>query len=183
MTPAIDITQMGLSDVAILHKVCGDLYSQNFHNHWDEGGLEKYIDKVFGVEILNTELSGNNIQYYIALADQRPVGFMKLNLFSNLPGMDMKKGMELEKMYILPARKRMKIGTRLLDVAFDVAKSNHTEIFWLSVIDRNPEAISFYEKAGFKFHSKIRVDYPKFREELKGMWRMYLEVPRVKAPV
>jgi diamine N-acetyltransferase len=70
----------------------------------------------------------------------------------------------------------MKIGKRLLDVAFNIAGSAKKEIFWLSVIDTNREAISFYEKAGFKFHSKTKLSYPKFKEELKGMWRMYLEL-------
>jgi hypothetical protein len=32
--------------------------------------------------------------------------------------------------------------------------------------------MAFYEKAGFRRHSTMRVGYPKFREELKGMWRM-----------
>ena len=101
---------------------------------------------------------------------------MKINLFSNLPDLDMEKGIELDKIYILPQLKGMQIGKRLLDVAFDIAKSHKKEIFWLSVIDTNREAISFYEKAGFKFHSKTQLNYPKFKEELKGMWRMYFEV-------
>ena len=102
---------------------------------------------------------------------------MKINLLSNLPGLEMEKGAELEKIYILPEFKRMKIGKRLLDLALDIAANNKKDIFWLSVIDTNQEAISFYEKAGFKFHSKTRLYYPKFKEELKGMWRMYFELP------
>ena len=35
---------------------------------------------------------------------------------------------------------------------------------------------NFYEKIGFKFHSQTQLDYPKFKEELKGMQRMYLEL-------
>jgi ribosomal protein S18 acetylase RimI-like enzyme len=183
MTPNIDIQQMKLSDLATLHKVCIEVYSQNFYKHWDEGGLEQYINKVFGLDRLKIELSDKNIQYYVVFINQEPVAFMKINLFSNLPGFDMEKGIELDKIYILPQLKGMKIGKRLLDVAFDIANSNKKEIFWLSVIDTNREAISFYEKAGFRFHSKTRLEYPKFKEELKGMWRMYFEIPGKKNPV
>jgi ribosomal protein S18 acetylase RimI-like enzyme len=182
MTPDIDIQQMKLSDLATLQKVCCEIYSQNFYNHWDEGGLEQYINKVFGVDTLKIELSDKNIQYYLAFINQEPVAFMKINLFSNLPGLDMNKGIELDKIYILPQFKGTKIGKRLLDVAFDIANNNKKEILWLSVIDTNQEAISFYEKAGFKFHSKTQLDYPKFKEELKGMWRMYFELPGHKNP-
>ena len=183
MVPDIDIQQMELINLATLQRACCEIYSQNFYSHWDEGGLEQYLEKVFGVDTLEIELSGNSIQYYIAFVSERPVAFMKINLFSNLPGLDMEKGIELDKIYILPQFKGMKIGKRLLDVAFDIANSNKKEIFWLSVIDTNREAISFYEKAGFKFHSKTRLNYPKFKEELKGMWRMYFELTGRKTVV
>ena len=188
MTPDIDIQQMKLSDLATLHKVCCEVYTQNFYKHWYEGGLEQYLNKEFGVDILKIELFQVYLVrlgglYYVAFINQEPVGFMKINLLSNLPGHDMEKGIELDKIYILPQHKGVKIGKRLLDIAFDIATSNKKEIFWLSVIDTNREAISFYEKAGFKFHSKTRLDYPKFKEELKGMWRMYFELPGYKTLV
>ena len=176
MTQNIEIKQQKLCDVDLLHKFCCEVYSQNFSSHWNEGGLEDYLEKVFGTGSLKAELSGSSVQYYMAFANQEPVGFMKLNLWSNLPGLDIEKGMEIDKVYILQEFKGMKIGKRLLDVAFDIAKINTKEICWLSVIDTNLEAISFYEKAGFKFHSRTLLNYPKFREELKGMWRMYLEI-------
>ena len=182
MIPDIDVQQMKLSDLEILHGFCCDVYSQNFYNHWDDDGLEQYINKVFGVDTLKRELSDKNIQYYMAFINHEPAGFMKINLFSNLPGLDSQACIELDKIYILPQFKGKKIGKRLLDVAFDAAKYHKKEIFWLSVIDTNEEAISFYEKAGFKFHSKTRLDYPKFKDDLKGMWRMYFELPGHKSP-
>ena len=177
MIPDIDVQQMKLSDLEILHGFCCDVYSLNFYNHWNDDGLEQYINKVFGVDTLKRELSDKNIQYYMAFINLEPAGFMKINLFSNLPGLDSQACIELDKIYILPQFKGKKIGKRLLDVAFDIAMNHKKEIFWLSVIDTNEEAISFYEKAGFKFHSKTRLDYPKFKDELKGMWRMYFELP------
>jgi ribosomal protein S18 acetylase RimI-like enzyme len=183
MAPDIEIQQIRLSDLETLHKACCEIYTQNFSEHWNEDGLEQYINKVFGIDTLDIELADKNIQYYMAFIKQEPVAFMKINLFSNLPGLDMEKGIELDKIYILPQFKGMKIGKRLLEVAFNIAGSAKKEIFWLSVIDTNREAISFYEKAGFKFHSKTKLSYPKFKEELKGMWRMYLELPAHKTPV
>ena len=41
MTSAIDIGKMKSSDLATLHKICCEAYSQNFYHHWEEGGLEK----------------------------------------------------------------------------------------------------------------------------------------------
>jgi ribosomal protein S18 acetylase RimI-like enzyme len=176
MPPVIDIRLMESSDLTMLHTACCEAYIQNFYDHWEEGGLENYVNKVFGIELLRNELADERIQYYVAFIDNEPVAFMKLNLFSNLPGLDIKKGLELDKIYILPKFKGMKIGKKLLGIAFDIAKDFKREILWLAVIDTNLEGISFYEKSGFKFHSKTILEYPKFKEELKGMWRMYIEV-------
>jgi len=176
MQPDTGVRQMKSSDIATLHKICCEAYSQNFYDHWEEGGLENYMSKVFGIDILKEELADEKIQYHVAFINKEPVAFMKLNLFSNLPGLGINKGLELDKIYVLPKFKGMKIGKKLLGLAFDIAKDFKREILWLAVIDTNVEAISFYEKSGFKFHSKTILEYPKFKEELKGMWRMYIEV-------
>jgi hypothetical protein len=144
MAPNIDIQLMQPENLQLLHAICCDAYSQNFAHHWEEGGLENYLGDVFGIEKLRTELLNNGIQYYVAFVEEQPVAFMKLNLASNLPGLATEEGIELDKVYLLPAT----------------------------------EAISFYEKIGFKLHSQLRINYPKFKEELKGMWRMFFELDR-----
>ena len=81
MTPYISIQQMKSPDLATLHKICCEAYSQNFYHHWDEGGLDNYVNKVFGIDTLKAELSDKHIQYYVAFINQEPVAFMKINLF------------------------------------------------------------------------------------------------------
>lgn len=159
-----------------LHAICCDAYNQNFADHWEDGGLQNYLEDAFGIEKLKTELLNNSIRYYVAFIEEQPVAFMKLNLASNLPGLSADDGIELDKIYILPIYKGKGIGKILLDKAFETASINKKNVFWLCVIDTNKEAISFYEKTGFKLHSKTRIDYPKFKDELKGMWRMLFEL-------
>lgn len=176
MSHPVDIRLMLPEDLSILYKISREAYSFNFGHHWEEGGLEEYMDKVFGREVLAAELEDPSIQYYVAFVDRQPVAFMKLNLHSNLPGADPEKGIELDKLYILPDYKGLGIGSRFMDLAFRVAGELGKETFWLAVIDTNAAAMAFYEKAGFRRHSTMRVSYPKFREELKGMWRMVADL-------
>lgn len=138
MIPNIDIQLIQPENLQLLHTICCDAYSQNFAHHWEEGGLENYLDDTFGIEKLRAELLNDSINYYVAFTEEQPVAFMKLNLASNLPGLNADEGIELDKVYILPAFKGKRIG--------------------------------------FKLHSKTRIDYPKFKDELKGMWRMFLEL-------
>ena len=172
MSHPVDIRLMQPEDLDTLYKISRDAYSFNFSHHWEEGGLAEYMDKVFGLETLAAELAEPAIHYYVAFVEQEPVAFMKLNLHSNLPGADPGKGIELDKLYILPKYKGYGIGRQFVELAFRVAENLGKETFWLAVIDTNAAAMAFYEKAGFRKHSPMRVGYPKFREELKGMWRM-----------
>jgi hypothetical protein len=84
MPPVIDIRLMESPDLTTLHTACCETYIQNFHDHWEEGGLENYVSEVFGIELLKNELADEKIQYYVAFINNEPVAFMKLNLFSNL---------------------------------------------------------------------------------------------------
>ena len=90
----------------------------------------------------------------MAFINHEPAGFMKINLFSNLPGLDSRAGIELDKIYILPQFKGKKIGKRLLDVAFDIAMNHKKEIFWLSVIDTNRKRFHFMRRQGLNIIAK-----------------------------
>jgi ribosomal protein S18 acetylase RimI-like enzyme len=178
MEDLITTRLMRPADLHTLRSICIDAYSQNFGHHWTEGGLAEYLDKVFAADGMARELADPQIRYYVAFMADEPVAFMKLNLYSNLPGAPQENGIELDKLYILPDCKGQKIGARMMELAFGVAEMTGKDSFWLAVIDTNAPAIAFYEKYGFRFHSTTRVSYPKFREELKGMWRMQAPIKK-----
>jgi ribosomal protein S18 acetylase RimI-like enzyme len=202
MQDPLIIRLMQPADLDTLQSICRSAYSQNFGHHWQEGGLSDYLEKVFGTDTLAAELADPHVRYYVAFREQgpvagaaggesgaaggkpppaEPVAFMKLNLCPTLPGALPEKGIELDKLYILPQCKGQNIGGRLMDLAFRVAETAGKDSFWLAVIDSNTAAIAFYEKYGFRFHSTTRVSYSKFREELKGMWRMRAQLKKVAA--
>ena len=79
---------------------------------------------------------------------------------------------ELEKIYIHPASKGTGIGQQLLDRLFEHATEKSSGLIWLKVIETNGAAQQFYTRNGFEFYKKTRLDAPKFKEELRGMWIM-----------
>lgn len=178
MSHPITIRLMQREDLDTLYLVCREAYSQNFQHHWNQGGLEGYLEKVFGRTILAAELADPDIRYYVAFQQAKPVAFIKINLNSNLPGAPPEAGVELDKLYILPDCQGLKIGGSLIDLVFQAARTMDKQVCWLAVLDTNKPAIAFYERYGFRFHSTTRVGYPGFREELRGMWRMRLEIKK-----
>ena len=53
----------------------------------------------------------------------------------------------------------------------DKLRKQKKTILFLDVLDTNESAVSFYEKLGFKFHSKTKVGDEHFKEELNGLNR------------
>lgn len=164
-----------ITDIIDLKKICIDAYSKNFHNHWNDGGLEWYLDKEFSTERLKSDLGDESTEYYFIEHQLKSVGFIKIRNNSNT-NLSIENGVELEKIYVLPECKGMGIGKlalrRIIKRTEELCKKN----LFLCVIDTNVNAISFYKKLGFEFHSKTTLDIPYFKEELKGMNRMVKEL-------
>jgi ribosomal protein S18 acetylase RimI-like enzyme len=159
-------------DLKLLFNVCRQSYAENFAHHWNEGGLDWYLEKVYGVEGIKSDLVNSDINYFMAFFDNEPAGFMKLHLNSDLLNHPPGSGMEIEKIYFRPQFQGKGIGKKLMTVALEVGRKLRKEIIWLGVIDTNENAIEFYKKMGFEIHDRTTLDLPSFKEELKGMWRM-----------
>lgn len=161
-------------DVQVLYSVCRQSYIQSFADHWVEGGLPWYLDKVYGMDVLLSDLKNADINYFISYYEGVPAGFMKVKLNSPLSSKISGNHLEIEKLYFLEKYKRRGLGKRMIASVRQMAEDRSISVIWLAVIDSNVSAISFYENIGFRFFDKTRLEIPYFKDELRGMWRMLL---------
>jgi len=174
----ISIRRANEKDAQLLYSVCRQSYIQSFADHWVEGGLAWYLEKVYGMDVLQSDLKNADINYFISYYEGEPVGFMKVKLNSPLSTKISGKHLEIEKLYFLEEYKRRGLGKRMIDSVKQMAKDHGIKVIWLAVIDSNISALAFYENSGFKFFDKTRLEIPYFKDELRGMWRMLLEIGR-----
>ena len=171
----MSIRKADTNDAALLFSVCRQSYIESFADHWNEGGLAWYLDRVYGLDVLERDLRSRRINYFIAYYDNVPAGFMKLKFNSPLTDKLDGKHLEIEKLYFLEKYQRKGLGQELISTARQLAKDLDIDVIWLGVIDSNASAISFYERNGFKFFDRIRLQIPFFKDELRGMWRMIIQ--------
>lgn len=162
-------------DLPALKEICADAYAKNFYHHWNENGLEWYLEREFDEEKLNADLANCQLEYYFIMYHENPAGFVKIRYNATFDRIN-NKAVELEKIYVLPEFKGMGIGKAALSEIIKSLKKQGIKTLFLSVIDSNTNAITFYEKQGFAWHSNIRFDLPYFKEELKGMHRMVIDI-------
>ncbi len=141
--------------------------------------MELYLELEFNTSQLNSELADDDFEYHFVQKNGENIGFIKVNYKSSdeLTELD---NCELEKIYILPKYSGMGYGKMVMNEIINRIRQKGKKIFFLRVIDTNRNAIVFYEKFGFEFHGKTRLEVPHFREELRGMNRMYLKLDREK---
>jgi diamine N-acetyltransferase len=171
----ISVRRADEKDVQLLYVVCRQSYIQSFADHWVEGGLAWYLDKVYGMDVLQSELKNADINYFISYYEGVPAGFMKVKLNSPLSTQIRGNHLEIEKLYFLEKYKRKGLGKRMIARVRQMAEDLGANVIWLAVIDSNLSAITFYENIGFRFFDKTRLEIPYFKDELRGMWRMLLE--------
>ena len=171
----IALKKAALNDIMALKEICTNAYARNFHHHWNENGLEWYLEKEFGDERLKADLANCNLAYFFIMYDEKPIGFVKIRVNAEFNGKQ-NEAAELEKIYVLPEFKGMGLGKSALAEIIKTLKLQGKKILFLCVIDTNANAIAFYNKLGFNFHSTTQLELPYFKEELKGMHRMVLEI-------
>ncbi len=169
------LKKASIDDKLELQKICTRSYTEVFANHWTGNGLELYLEQQFGDSRLNLELVNPDYEYFFIKKDDENIGFVKMN-YKTSEELSELDNCELDKIYILPKYSGMGIGKMAMSKIIEIIKQKGKMLFFLCVIDENKSAIAFYEKLGFEFHSKTRLDVPNFREELRGMNRMCLRL-------
>ena len=130
----MELKRASLEDINELKKICIDAYYVNFHNHWNEGGLKWYLDKEFSITRLKRDLRDKNINYYLINSKEKTVGFVKTKN-NSLPNLPIEDGIEIEKIYVLPAFKGMGIGKLTVNEIIKKTKELGKKILFLCVLD------------------------------------------------
>ncbi len=146
----LEIRKATVNDSTTLALLAQITFKEAFGHFWsDRETLKKYFKKTFAVEKMRSSLEKENNVFWIAFADELPVGYAKLKKYSPFEKLEDKRPAQLQKIYILNQYIGHKIGTQLQDVLFDEVRKLNIKSLWLVVWDENDKGIRFYERHGF----------------------------------
>jgi len=156
----MEIKQIKKTDLPALR----DLAERTFRDAWqhmnDPEPFEAYCREHFTVEKLAAEHAVSDSEFYFVVLDGQPVAYLKLNLHrlpnghssDDLQSSDEWPGqaLQLERIYVLQDVQGQRIGERLLEFTEARARDTGSTWVWLSVWQKSPRTIRFYEKSGFE---------------------------------
>ena len=128
-------------------------YASFSHNNTPEN-MEAYTSKAYSRDQLWRELNDVRSEHYFLKDDDKPIGFLKLNLAGAQSDINDPHSLEIQRIYVDMRYQSKGLGAKLLHHAIERAKALGLDYIWLGVWEHNPDAIRFYERHGFEIFGK-----------------------------
>jgi len=143
------IRKITIDDIEELQKIGRTTFYETFAPWNSEANIKKYLEEVFSLEQLTMELGNKNSEFYFAIFENSPIGYLKINHRDAQTEIKDSDSLEIERIYVLKQFFGKKVGQLLYERALSIAKKSKYRFLWLGVWEQNPRAISFYKKNGF----------------------------------
>ena len=145
----VEITKIDLNEIEQLQIIGKQTFFETFAEGNSEENMKKYLEESFTNELLKTELTNPNSEFYFARMDNNVIGYLKINFGNAQTELKNNKTIEIERIYVLKEFHGKNAGQVLFEKAFEIAKQLNADYLWLGVWEENPRAINFYKKNGF----------------------------------
>jgi ribosomal protein S18 acetylase RimI-like enzyme len=176
--PDVTIRSATKHDVAALVDLGARTFRDTYGHANDPAELAAHIAERYNEPVILEALRDPNATYLVAVDAGRIIGFAKLVVGSTEDGIVAARPAELNQLYVDSSQHGRGLGRALLDACADHARKADCDVLWLGVWEKNPNAIGFYERLGFR---KVGTHTFRFGSELQTDLLMALPLAQPKA--
>ena len=137
-------------DAKMLSELGAKTFYDTFAKDNTPENMAAHLKNYFTPEIQSAELANPNYIFLIAENERKPIGYAQLNLNSIEGFLSGTKTLEVRRIYASQEYIGKGVGKALMQAAIDESKHRGCDSIWLGVWEKNPRAIEFYKKWGFK---------------------------------
>lgn len=145
----MQISKCTLQHLQQLQQVAQQSFCETFAAVNKAEDIEDYLNTALSLTSLTQQLTHPSSAFYLLEVDQQPAGYLKLNQAPAQTEINDPAAIEIERIYLLQAYQRRRLGQALLDKAISLANEQHKSYLWLGVWEHNQQALAFYKKNGF----------------------------------
>ena len=139
-----------LADAERLAAFAARTFTDTYAAHNTPEDMRDYLARAFGVEQQSKELADPAMLTVIGEADGELVGYAQLKRGKGPAIVSSERAVEIYRFYVDRPAHGTGVAQRLMAAALEAAKDLGGEVAWLGVWERNPRAIAFYMKSGFR---------------------------------
>ena len=137
-------------DAGMLSELGARTFYDTFAKDNTPENIAAYLKASFSPEIQFTELSEPDHIFLIAEAEDRPIGYAQLIMNNKEESLHGTRFLEVRRIYASPEYIGKGVGRELMNASIQEARQRGCDSIWLGVWEKNPRAIDFYKKWGFK---------------------------------
>jgi len=138
------------ADAVMLSELGARTFFDTFANDNTPENMAAYLKNSFSPEIQFGELSAHDTIFLIVENDGLPIGYAQLNVDGEDESLQGAKPLEIRRIYAVQEYLGKGVGKALMLASIREAKQRGCDSICLGVWEKNPRAISFYQKWGFK---------------------------------
>jgi len=154
MTNTVDkprLRRARAGDAKLLAEIAARLFEDTFGPDNDPDDMRAYLAGAFSAEKQLAELADKDRAVWIALDPSgRPIGYASLRRGTRTNGIVAERPAEVQRIYADRSWHGRGTGGALMSACMKQARAWGCDVIWLAVWERNPRAIAFYEKTGFR---------------------------------
>ncbi len=149
-TPGLAIRPAVMDDAPVLADLGARTFRDGFGPENTEADMTAYLRRSFSPEIQAREITDPASRFLIGHIDGSAVGYARLKLGAAPTCVSGIRPVEIARFYADTAWIGKGVGAQLMAACLDEARGLGRDVIWLGVWERNPRAIAFYSKWGFR---------------------------------
>ena len=150
VTNSLHIRLANSEDALTLAELGARTFRDTFGDDNDPKDLQHYIQTAFNAEQTRVELSNSDTIFLLGIEGGMPVGYAKLHVGRHSEPVKSKNPVEMSRLYVDRSAIGKGYGTALMRRCIDEGRRGGHDKMWLGVWEKNPRAIGFYKKFGFR---------------------------------
>lgn len=158
-TETLTIRAASVADAPLLAWFGATTFMATYAGQVPDDALSEYVSRAFTSDQMSAEITDHSMRVLIAESGRAVIGYAVLRSSAApgfVPGDD---PLELGRIYVSPNAQRSGVGSRLLASSLEHARATGHDWIWLTVWERNPNAIAAYQRWGFAQVGSVRFPF------------------------
>ncbi len=143
------ITLCGPDHAPLIAAIGRETYKDTYQHLTSHEVMVSYLEDSFSVDGIRNGLADPESLTFLITEEGNSAAFLKINFAPSQTDFNLEDSMELQRIYVRNEYKKRGYGKILIEKAVSEARKRACSSIWLSVWQKNLEAIQFYEKMGF----------------------------------
>ncbi len=168
----IQLKKIRNSDADFLLKLMKEIYPSAYSHFWEDKGAW-YVNSQYSKEVVLREIQEPKTDYFFVLFKDCIVGVFRVVWDEALKGFLEQPQVKLHRIYLSNETQGIGLGKKLLSWLEGEAIKKGYQMIWLDAMDQHTQALQFYKKLGYTYHSYVILPFDLLYEKVRKMNQLY----------